>query len=459
MVLLINVGVMSFKGSKSFRLWLPLLPLIAPICALGWELFASSPLRPSARWRRIAGPVLIAATVVMGMSELGSQDTRRYGAYWDAMEFVNSETSGEESIATVGAAYNWAIFGRNRAQVKVVKFKQHLDHWVQLSPAQREPVLQQLAELDWLITHGTILRMDPDLNRAINARFEVAASFWSESTDPTIRDVRVFRRPQEQEDGQSGPRKLFAVIENEDPAEYRERLRLDLQMATPLTFVGDAEINSQERLHLLGYEVEPLPGSEFHWITYHWYSDTGFERDYVIVDRVSTLQSPWAWQNNHQPGHGALPTSTWKAGWIVREGYLLAPGEKAFDREQFRPFGGSYRRGDLVSAMLWMRAESPAPNVDEFVLVVADPENGAATTLEHAEVALEEIGWRTPAGFILTSDRLVRAGKFLLPVADRYRWPDDGHPGPDAEAIALQQRSREQESASASERAAGSAGQ
>lgn len=45
-VLLVNYAIMSQKGSKDFRLWLPLLPALAPLCAWGLDL----------AWRGLRGP-------------------------------------------------------------------------------------------------------------------------------------------------------------------------------------------------------------------------------------------------------------------------------------------------------------------------------------------------------------------------------------------------------------------
>jgi hypothetical protein len=111
------------------------------------------------------------------------------------------------------------------------------------------------------------------------------------------------------------------------------------------------------------------------------------------------------------------------------------PGEKPFDPEGWHPLGGSYRRGELLPAMLWVRGESPPPEIDAHLLVPADPRTLRPLDPEEAVVALEEQGLRTPEGFVLTGDRLVRAARFLIPVLPALRWPDDGSPGPDDEEL------------------------
>lgn len=443
-VLGINVAAMSTKGSKSFRLWLPLLPMLAPLCAwgLGWLLRLGEPERPRGALAVLTALLLL----VLGPWTLDGSNTRRYGAYWAAMDFVNERAAEHRERVEargrvaeperVGAAYNWAVFCRGSADVQVVKFREHLDRWEDHSEEQRAVVLEQLEELDWLIVHGTILRLDPVLTRAISGSFEVVGSFWDEDTSPTIRDVRVMRHLRHAKEGGERPaRVLYDIVEGVQPRRYREEHQLEGRPLQPVLLVGEGEGGRQERLWLLGFEIEPLPGAGFHWITYHWYTDTGFDRDYVLVDRVTTLMCPWAWQNNRVPGHGALPTSAWRAGTVVREGHLFVPGQKPFDPEGWHPLGGSYRRGELLPAMLWIRGESPPPDIEAHLLVPADPRTGLPLDPEQAVVALEETGLRTPEGFVLTGDRLVRAGKFLTPVLPAHRWPDDGRPGPDDEEI------------------------
>lgn len=445
-LLALNVAVMSHKGSKSFRLWLPLLPLIAPLCAYGLAWLGGFELHRPGRWRRASIAVMAVTSILLGLSTLDTLNTRRYGAYWDAVEVVNAHAAKHRARAvaagepfepeTIGSAYHWAVFCRDSADVRVVKFQQHLDRWPELSPELRALVLAQLHELDWLVVHGTILELEPDLTAAINAEFEVVASCWDMDTDPGIRDVRVLRNlrrgPGAASPAESrAPLRLFDVVEAVDPEVYREEWELDEGLLVPQHFAGTGTDGSEERLTLLGFELEPLPGAGFHWITYHWYTETGLTRDYILVDRITSEKCPWAWQNNRVPGHGVLPTSTWSAGQVVREGYLLQPGRSPFDAEEFRPLGGSYRRGELMPAMLWAIGHSPPPEIHEHLLRPLADEGGTLLDIREGVVALEESGLRTPGGHILSPDGLVRVARFLLPVAPRYRWPDDGSPGPD----------------------------
>jgi len=446
LVLAANLYAMTLKGSKSFRLWLPLLPLIAPLCAWGWAVIsgAGEATRPGLGRRVVAAAMLLLA-LVLGAAQLGGSSTRRYNAYWDAMEVVNAAAGASEEPVRVASAYDWAVFGRARAGVDSVKLREHLDRWEDLEPERREVVVEQLETLDWLILHGTILRVSADLTSAVNGGFEVVASCWDEDTEPGIRDVRVLRRLDPARAAAAapgrGPLRLFEVVEDEDPEDYRRRLQLDRWMPAPALFVGQGPDGSEERLELLGVELRHLEPAGFGWLTYHWTSATGFARDYVLVDRLSTRQCPWAWQNNRQPGYGALPTSNWEPGWIVRESYLFVPGARPFE-EDFRPLGGSYRRGDLLPAQLWVRGESPPPDIDLHRLLPADRRSGELLDFTLA-APWGGVGLRLPDGQLLSADHLLLVARFLLPRDPRFAWPDDGQPGPDDAVILAALRRQE----------------
>ncbi len=454
---LVNAYAMSMKGSKSFRLWLPLLPMITPLCAWGWgALVRAEEPGPPALWRRLASVVVLLSSLVLGLRALYEINTRRYGAYWDAIDYVSSqahvdrleiEARGETfERETVSAAYNWAVFCRSSTDIQVVKFNGHLDQWHALTLEQKAHIVGQMAELDWLVVHGTILRLAPELTTAINDRFEVIASFWDEDTNNTIRDVRVLRNLTNGESPRSLPagqraRRLFEVVEGMDPTTYREHWQLDRVMPQPALLLGQGAEGREERLLLLGFEIEELPVTNFGWITYHWYTETGFDRDYVLVDRISARRSAWGWQNNHVPGHGTLPTSSWRPGWIVRESYLLVPGTSPFE-EDFQPFGGTYRRGDLLPAMLWIHGGSPPPDIGAHMLMPADLRTGKLLDMKAGQ-PWSGTGLLTPEGYVISRDKLVQVARFLYPVNDRYRWPDDGGPGPD-DAVLLANFQRQQ---------------
>jgi hypothetical protein len=456
LLLALNVAAMSLKGSKSFRLWLPLLPMIGPICALGWGWLVSlNEVERASMARRWLGAALLVAALILGVRSFDGTNTRRYGAYWEAMEFINERAAADrmEAIgasddpgpAAAGSAYNWAVFCRDREDVRLIKLPEHLDRWHQLDDEQRARVIEQLGELEWLIVHGPILSKAQDLSTAINSSFEIVASFWDEDTDRTIGEVRVLRSLRESPPDEARglrARRLWEVIEGVDPGVYRDEEQLDHLMPQPALLLGQGQDGRVERLQLLGIEYQTLPGAGFGWMTYHWYTDTGFDRDYVLVDRISTRMCPWSWQNNRQPGHGALPTSEWKPGWIVRESYLVMLGFEPFD-EDFKPLGGSYRRGDLLPAMVWIRAESPPPNIDEHLLLPASFETGEVLDFAQAEPWVGD-DLRLPDGRILSSDQLLLVSRPLLPCAERYSWPDDGHPGPDDAVLLENLRRKEQ---------------
>ncbi|MFT7668427.1 MAG: hypothetical protein ACI8X5_001119 [Planctomycetota bacterium] len=444
-LLLINVYIMSLKGSKSFRLWLPLLPLIAPICAWGWgSLIKSGEVDRPVLWRRATAVLVLVSGLVLGVRAMNQLNTRSYGVFWKAMDFVNAEVARERQeaeargeapkLARVASSYNWAVFCRNSADIEMVKFQAHLDQWHTLDEEKRNVVIEQLRECDWLMIHSTMFPYATDLTEAINKGYEVVAAFWDKDTSPAIRDVRIMRRLRLAPEAPKMPpgrhhRRLWAVLENADPEQYRHDWQLDHFMPNPALFVGSGIDGREERLQLLGFQHESLPGAGFGWVTYHWYTDTGFDHNYVLVDRIATRQSVWASQHNRQPAHGALPTHGWKPGTIVRESYIFMPGNRPFE-EDFEAMGGSFRRGDFLPSMLWVRGESPPPDINLNRLLPADYRTGELYDINLAE-PWNDFGLRMPEGQVLSKDALALVARFLLPVNPLYRWPDDGRPGPD----------------------------
>ena len=82
-----NVAVMSTKGSKSFRLWLPLLPLFALLGSSGWQLLRGAADR-AGRPRRAVAALVLGASALLGVGLLFAADTRRHGGYWRALDHV-----------------------------------------------------------------------------------------------------------------------------------------------------------------------------------------------------------------------------------------------------------------------------------------------------------------------------------------------------------------------------------
>ncbi len=445
--LLISVGVMSLKGSKSFRLWLPLLPMIAPLCGWGWGALVGALDGAWGRTRRLAGAALLIAAAVLGLRALLEVNTRRYGIYWEAIEFVNEAAAAERAEAESGggewqrqrvsAAYHWAVFGRGSADLGVFKLSQHLDEWDRLDVEQRERLLHELRTSHWVVLHDAVLSLHSELTTALNEQFEVASTFWDEDAERGLRDVLVLRNVSHEDEAfaWSGrrARRMWEVVEASDPEVYRREQRLDRVLPVAQDFVGDEVGGRRERLTLLGWDYESLPSSDFGWITYHWYTPTGFEHDYSLIDRLTVPQMHSWWRNDHLPGRGFFPTSSWAPGSIVREGFVVLPGEDLF-KDEFNPIGGDYRRGDLIPVTLWMKCRAPmreeeAEEEDRSAPTLFPVAHGSDERLEFFDApGLADDTFESPDGHLAMRDGLVRIGEFLLPVGERFRVPDDGRP-------------------------------
>lgn len=426
-VVALNVTFLSFKGSKDFRLWLPLLPAIAPVLGLGLAALWERP-RPGTIGMVFARAVsigLLAAAALLGTGALVERNTRKFSGYWEAMDRVSSEAAERHALdpsaprAKVAAAYDWAVYLRASPDVEMVRFYHIFSHWSGVDERMRARDTRILSELDWFLVHLPMLSARPDLLGVVNELFEVEAMLWDPRDFEDIGPVFVLRR----RSGSPDAKTFFERIPTVDPEVYAR----DHGLGPPLDFF-DAEGHRPGRARLLGFDYAPLDGDGHGWITYHWYCVEAFDESYTVVDRLTTFDERNTWQNNHLPAYGAHPTERWTPGEVVRESWPVVAAAEPYDwRGRYRPLGGAYRRGDLVPAMLWVElARFSAEGVRAAKLAPALP--GATAALDVDPRALARPPEERPR---TSADGLVLVGRLLLPVHPDARLRDDGRTVPD----------------------------
>lgn len=428
-VLLVNVVVMSNKGSKDFRLWIPLLPMLGPICAWGAGLVLGGSDRRPGLVRGLVTAGLLATTMVLSIDTLRARNTRKFSGYWRAMEIV-TERAGRERAQNparakliVSSAYHWAVYLRETADVELRKLPHHLDQWDDLSEVARGEVLETLEELDGFLTHLPVLSDHPDLMSFVNETFEVEAMLWESDTFEETGPIFVLRK----KTGEPGARTFFEVIEGVDPEAYRRANHLPPAVDFVRRSSDPDGEDRVERVTLLGWQYEELPGDGHGWITFHWYCGSPVTDDYTIVPRLTTFDERNSWQDDHAPAYGVYRMPQWKPGTIVRESRPVVAAAEPYDwRARFRPMGGPYRRGDLMPANLWI--DIATFDADGEVTGRMEPARPGA---DHPVRTGQRVGERRADGFEFSIDDLVRVGRFFLPVHERARVPDDGHPIPE----------------------------
>ena len=433
-VIVINLVAMSYKGSKEFRLWMPLMGAVAPFAALGFSTLVDAGRLQGVR--RLAAVLALVAAIPLALRELALENTRKFGGYWQAMAYVNElalETLPErERLAheatpplVVGSAYNWAVYMRQSPLVHLVKLPWQLNSWASYSEEsrKRQDDFDALDELDVLITHLPILDTQPDLLDWVNRHFAVTAAFYDKRTYEDIGPILVLERRR----GGTEDKRFYAEGGPiEDPEAYRERWKLRGRA----TFGNPA---SGERLELLGYRYDVLPPQGLGWITYHWTSPTGFARDYTILDRLTAPDERNAWDNGHGPAYGTRPTGSWEPGTSLREGYIVVAAAEPFKADgPFRPVGGGFRRGDTLPLTVWMKLveyDREALEQDELVelarLERLHDFSGRPIVQPTEETRL------TPDGERFSPDGLAAIGTLMMPVQPAARVPDDGRPIPE----------------------------
>ncbi|MBL8857038.1 MAG: glycosyltransferase family 39 protein [Planctomycetes bacterium] len=433
--------VMSFKGSKDFRLVLPLLPLLAPLLAYGWDWIVNGLLASARATRGFFTFAGCAAVLAFSWSTAHTFNVKHFGGYWDASDWVDAyarETfevrrkqtpvlgrDGEPEPLKVGCAYHWAVYLRHTPLVEMVKLPWQLNLWSKYADLPGGGMVEKgedfatLEELDLFIVHLPILSQNPDLMRWVNAHYEVAAALYDQRTYDDLGPIFILKRRA----GALRAKTFFEVTRDVDPGEF-VRTR---QVEPPLDFLN---LDNGDRLELLGVEFTTLPPQDFGWVTYHWRAPRTPELDYWILDRVTSPYEVNVWENNHVPAYGCEPTSQWTPDEILSESYLLVPAHRAYESlSQVRPMGNAYRRGDLIPTRTWMKLvhldpdtlKGPGAPVITAELVPARP-GEARTVRTRDQGGLFE----SPDGIQFAADDFVRVARFFVPVLAPWRLADDG---------------------------------
>jgi hypothetical protein len=412
-VFALNVFVMSAKGSKEYRLWLPFMALVAVLAGMGWPVVVGA---AGSVARRALASLAVAALVVLGVHEHSKLNTRPFGAFWRAMSYVNEQSALERGPddfkKRVSCSFHWALFLRESSDIDLIKLPKHLDHWAHYTEVERNADLGTLASLDWFIVHlPTLTTLDPNLMKQVNNLFSPRAVFFEREAASGLGPVFVMSRRK----GKPEELSLYQIREGVDRDEWAAARGFD----RPITFV---ERNS---LTLLGVEFTGLPGDGHGWITYHWHG-ARLNRDYTLIDRITSPGSAHSWHNNHEPAYGIHPTSSWpEHGWILSESYLVVPEAEPFrqyvEGEPDRFIGGKYMRGDLVPGDLWMTVAIVEDHKVTERLVAVRPSDG---------VPVREIAppgaFPTPDGWRTSPDGMTWVTSFLIPVSKALQRRSDG---------------------------------
>ncbi len=485
-VLIVTLGyayLTSTKGDKAMRLWLPIAPFLALWAAVGLELLAR------AGWRRVRwawGVVFVASCLALSGARLAASNLRIHGGYWQAIEHVNAHAAPGERV---GAGFAWAVFLRERSDLQLVPTPRQLmmpPPRPRRGEAPREPDAELLGwvdGLDWFVVHSPALGMHVGLHEHLSHSFDVGSVFYEQAEhakagpvlclrrrnraaatyDASLRDGSSAPSPVESPNAasQTSPRRTLLTIHRGGDADALRR-----RFGEPTARFERQTAKGFESLELVGWELDPLPGSpELWWLTYHWSTPTGLHHDYQIVDRWTAHDGDGLYQDNHWPAYGAWRTPTWEPGSIVSEGRLFVPASDPYRAGQpLRPLGGAYRRGDLLPLSFWlqivqldargsivgaMQGPHPMPQMLAPPLDNAFPayrqliDAGRSVEAASNEVALRlelddeqklELQRRVAAsrtcwvvdGALQSKDGLVEVARALLPVGSLARRPDNG---------------------------------
>ncbi len=441
------------KGSKEFRLWLPLLATLGPLAGLGlaWLLGEERRL-----WRSSLVGLLLAATVWLGFQAGRTRNTRVHSGYWKALDYIEEVVARERAEnpdlprARLASAYHWAVFLRTSADIELEKLPHQIDTWHTFDDEKKFEVFPVIEDQDWFIIHQPILTNPGhgDLTYRLNAWFQVEAVFYERAYED-LGPILVLRR-RRHEGFDPSVRSLFERQLDVSPDQALAVAR-ELDCGGIVHFVKKAH---GEELWMLGYTYEELPGSGHGWLSTWWYNPRPFLADYTLVTRLTSYDERNSWQINSRPAWGVFPTDQWQRGTLLRDSRLVvAAADPYLWKAPYRPMGGAYRRGDYMPAFLWVDLATfylacsscgkelaqghtcggveRDPAVDGVIEVSGRLERareGEDSALRRGDLA----GIRhSPEGWLWSTDDLAQVGRFFLPVDPAARVPDDGRPIPD----------------------------
>ena len=413
LLLLLNVGFLSIKSAKSYRLLLPLLPAAALLAGLGMDGLLG--LVKHHAGQGLASVTLLGALVwalVAGQVTLGHTNLTKFGAWWSAVDELDQLASERGEAWRYASAYHWAVSFRDASALELVKLPHHMDRWEYLDTEQREETLATLTGLDAFLAHLQILTQDPRALATINAEFEIQDILYDRSTFEELGPLYVLTR---RDQGTAG-RTFFDLHEDADPGAFQATI----QNAHSVDFRRRQNDGPTLQLVLLGWDLETgLADGQLVWLTLHWYAGELGDHDFTIVTRL-TDRDDRGLNGNHQLASGVWPTSQLEPGWILSES-LAVP--LPLDAEEF---GGADARGDLIPASLWM-------GVTEFVVLedgtVTQPSglNPFQPSGNRPIQKPAESGARiSQDGYRWSQDTLFGVAGFWLPVPEGARRPDDG---------------------------------
>lgn len=418
--LLANATLMSLKGAKSFRLWLPILPLIALAAGDAVLLLRTAIDRKGKPLLRIVLNVIVAAGMIWGLGLAQQLELRRFGNFWSGMELINKLARKHNASVTVASSFHWATLFRAESGVKLIKLSHDLGSWQGLDEGARKRVLNELAGIDFFITHRQAIEQDPGLMEVIGTRYRLLDVFLDPGSAKLLGPVLVFGAPRE--DLPIKGRELFLHRKNLDPAELA-RIQSSIQHPSNLVFENEHEDSEPFAVAFLGWNLEPIPSHrELAWVTYYWWAREVDGRDYLIHDRL-TDNLGREHSNHTDRAYGVLPTSAWEPRSLVLESYLIQTPRET------RQYGGPYARGELIPLELYLSVgleDDSAPDAGASLLPVFDSGGRHIAPPDSMSMFREPFRPIGGAGSRWNSTGMIYAGSGWLPAHEDPKFPAKG---------------------------------
>jgi 4-amino-4-deoxy-L-arabinose transferase-like glycosyltransferase len=323
--------VLSGKDSKAFRLWIPALPLLAPLCALGWEAIRGGgetpPLRKYVAWG------LLIATFALGIKTFERRGPRLLGGYWQAVTWLDErvardvEESGDARVHEYASDYGYTTRFRSSPLLNEAHLPMPLAEFPDIHPEEPEGVTERRLEmmkvvfgLDWLVISEFVLRMHPQLRAVLNPHFTVEAAFLDDGHDDELGAVYVLRRADPELEG----RRFFRIAAEGEAWSGH----LDFDAPPLVSFArkgkdGSVPAPESEVIELLEFDYEKIPGTGLQWMNWTWRARTNAHSNYIVLCEATLDDGEEVVFEKQRPAYGLDGIYGWDEGELVSHGELM----------------------------------------------------------------------------------------------------------------------------------------
>ncbi|MBL8692902.1 MAG: hypothetical protein JNJ88_02275 [Planctomycetes bacterium] len=389
-----SVAILSGKGSKDFRLWVPFLPFVCCMVGVG---FASLVARIDRRLPTLAAIVAFCAfafnlITILGGIPLQTQlarvswarpllvyDSRTpiavkkrdgttreerkgfrpwqvlpeprnpadFGGYERAARWLNQNAPAG---ARVSATWFWQFHYRLRPDLVLVAHRVQIDDFRKLPAPDRADIAAHLRSLDFLVVHLSSV-LEPGLFDIVDREFETVQIFENAIYDDSLDTLFVLKKRARPGDENAWVR----IIEGREAAEIHRNARPD----SIFSLRTDPSPTAKPVIQILSCTFDPAELEQGRvQVRIVWRVPEGSEcgnHDVWLQLKVTNAYEHVIGNAGYRLGYGRVSPDRWKPGVIIEQRIPIRPARELFD------FARPRTLNEAVSLDAWIQLVCKEP--------------------------------------------------------------------------------------------------